>query len=146
MARRLLKVVILVFVSLTPLLAFASSSSIETGVSWITTTQNSDGSWGSNAELAVLDTSVALDTLKNMNFVSPSYSSAVTWLSSQSALPNDFLSRKIVSLYAAGVDISAGLSALITSRNADGGWGGDSESTSMINDTVLILQALKAVS
>lgn len=43
---------------------FAYSPSIESGISWLSANQNADGSWGSNADLTVLDTSTALDTLK----------------------------------------------------------------------------------
>ena len=125
--------------------SFAFSTSINNGILWLTNAQNPDGSWGSNADFTALDTSTVLDTLKYLEISSPAYSNGITWLSSQYSFLLDLLSRKILSLYMAGIDISTDLSTLINSRDLDGGWGGDVDSTSMINDTILALQALKAV-
>ena len=51
----------------------------------------------------------------------------------------------MISLKIAGVDVSNDLLSLVNKRNMDGGWSGDGDSASMINDTTLALQALKAV-
>ncbi|MEW6714864.1 MAG: hypothetical protein AB1306_07220, partial [Nitrospirota bacterium] len=58
--------------------AIAYSSPVENGISWLSADQNADGSWGSNADLAVLDTSAVLDTLKDLNVNSPAYSNGIT--------------------------------------------------------------------
>jgi large repetitive protein len=143
--KKLLRAVIgLLILFLVPIPTNAFSPSIENGISWLTAKQNSDGSWGSNADLAMLDTSTVLDTFKSLNIGSPAYSNGVTWLSSQAPLSTDFISRKVISLSLAGVDVSADLSMLLTMRSLDGGWGGDADSEGMINDTALALQALKA--
>lgn len=125
--------------------AFAYSPAIENGVSWITTVQQSDGSWGSSV-FSVLDTTVVLDSLQHINSSAPAYSSGIAWLGSQSFSSTDFIARKIVSLYKDGVDVSADLSTLVNSRNSDGGWGGDADSTNMILDTAISLLALKSAS
>ena len=123
---------------------FAQQTSIDNGVAYLGTTQNLDGSWGNNSGLTVLDTSTVLDTLKDINASSSAYSNGAAWLNAQSPLSTDFISRKVLTLHRAGVDVSADLSTLINSRNLDGGWGGDSNFTSMVLDTTLSLLALKA--
>lgn len=146
MDKRILKVTTIFFVVLFVLAsAFAYSPPIENGISWLSATQNPDGSWGNNADFTILDTSTVLDTFKYLNVSNSAYSNGVTWLSSQSPLTTDFLSRKVISLYMAGTNVSTDLSTLVNRRNLDGGWGGDADSTSMINDTALALQAIKAV-
>ena len=124
--------------------AYAFSPGIESGISWLSANQKPEGSWGGNADFALLDTSTVLDTFKSLNMGSPAYSNGVTWLTSQSPLSTDFISRKVISLSIAGVDVSSDLSLLINIRRSDGGWGGDADSTGVINDTALALQALKA--
>jgi prenyltransferase beta subunit len=135
--------IILIILLITNSLAYSSPN--ENGVSWLMTAQNADGSWGSNAELSVLDTTVVLETLKLLDANSPAYSTGVLWLSFQSALSTDFLSRKIASLHMAGIDVSNDLLTLINSRRSDGGWGGDNDSMSFIIDTSLVLRSLKSI-
>ncbi len=146
MIKRILKIIVLILISsLIPAIVIAYSPPIENGLSWFSTNQNPDGGWGSNADLSVLDTSTVLDTFKFLNVNTSEYSNGVAWLNAQSPTATDFLSRKVTSLYMAGADVSIDLSTLVSNRNSDGGWGGDADSTSMINDTALALQALKAV-
>jgi len=125
--------------------AHAQQTPIDNGVSYLRTIQSPDGSWGSNADLTVLDTSTALDTLKLLNISNVAYSNGVAWLSSQSSSSTDFLSRKIVSLSLAGVDVSADVTTLVNSKNADGGWGQDANSSSSPFDSALSLLALHSV-
>jgi len=134
----------LLILFLVPMPAYAFSPNIESGISWLSANQNPDGSWGSNADLAILDTSTVLDTFKSLNIGSPAYSNGVTWLSSQAPLSTDFISRRVISLSIAGVDVSSDLSALVNIRSSNGGWGGDADYSATIIDTALALQALKA--
>ncbi len=136
--------IILTSLLLAPL-SYASSTSITNGINLLSANQNPEGNWGNNIDLTILDTSTVLDTFKFLNITNSSYSHGVTWLTSQYPLSTDFLSRKIISLYMAGINISTDLSALVNSRNLDGGWGGETDSTGMVIDTALALQALKAV-
>ena len=63
-------------------LCYAQQTPIDNGVSYLRTTQSSDGSWGSNADIAVLDTSTVIDTLRLLNISDVAYSNGVAWLSS----------------------------------------------------------------
>jgi prenyltransferase beta subunit len=118
---------------------------MDAGLLWLQSHQNTDGCWNNNTKFTILDTSTVLDSLKLLNANSPAYSNGTVWLSLQSSGLTDFLSRKVISLYMAGVDTSPDLTALLNNRNSDGGWGGDEESTSVVIDTALALQALKSV-
>jgi len=124
--------------------AYAQNQVVDNGVSYLKTAQSPDGSWGNDADLTVLDTSTVLDTFKLLNISDGAYSNGVVWLGSQSSSSTDFLSRKIISLSLAGVDVSADVTTLINSKNPDGGWGEDANFSSSPFDTALALQALKA--
>jgi hypothetical protein len=145
MTQKILNIIIVFLVILfIPSLSLATSPSITNGLSWLTTNQNSDGSFGIT-ETSLLDTTNVLDTLKLLQPTSTSYLTGVTWLSSQSVTSTDFLARQIISFSSAGAGITSDLTSLITNENTDNGWGGDISSTSMLNDTTLALDALNAV-
>ncbi len=126
----------------TPL--FADSMAINNNLSWLTSIQNFDGSFGIT-ETSILDTTNVLDTLKLLQPTSTSYLTGVTWLGSQSVTSTDFLARQIISLSSVGVGITSDLTNLITNENTDTGWGGDISSTSMVIDTALALDTLQSV-
>ncbi len=136
--------VILCIILFAPILTFAYPTTIANGLSWVTNNQNVDGSWGRNAGFETLNTSVIIDALKMLNANSSSYSNGIAWLNLQSPLTTDMFSRRIINLKSSGLDVSVDLLLLLNSKRSDGGWGGDDEATSMILDTALALQALKA--
>ena len=123
--KNLFKVSILVFFAfISATSSFADTTAINNGLSWLASTQNSDGSFGIT-ETSILDTTNVLDTLKLLQPTSTSYLTGVTWLSSQSVTSTDFLARQIISLSAAGVGITSDLTNLLDIENTDNGWGGD---------------------
>ena len=124
--------------------SFADSTSINNGLAWLTSVQNSDGSFGIT-ETSILDTTNVLDTLKFLQPTSTTYLTGVTWLSSQTVTSTDFLARQIISLSSAGAGITSDLMNLSTNENTDNGWGGDISATCRIIDTTLALDALNAV-
>ncbi len=132
-------------ISLWPVNSFAQTVPIDNGLFYLRAIQSVDGSWGSDADLTVLDTSTVLDTLKLLNISDGAYSNGVARLSSQSSSSTDFLSRKIVSLSLSGVDVSADVTTLVNSKNRDGGWGEDTDSSSSPLDTTLSLLALHSI-
>jgi len=140
---RVLTITITLLLSLQ--LSVVSASNIADGINWLYSNQNQNGSWGINPEVAIVDTTEVLDTLKYLNISDSIYLNGVTWLTTQSPLQTDFLSRKIISLYMAGIDVSTDISTLINTGNADSGWGGDRNSQSTVVDTALALQSLKAI-
>ncbi|MBI5634421.1 MAG: VCBS repeat-containing protein, partial [Nitrospirae bacterium] len=136
---------LLLLIFLMPALAFSSSTAIDNGASWLSTVQNLDGSWGNNADNAALDTATVINTLRHIDNNSPAYWAGSNWINTQAPLITDFLSRKIITLHMTDIDVTADVAALVSSKRTDGGWGGDADATSMVNDTALALQALKAV-
>lgn len=128
-----------------PVLSWAYSPDIEDGVSWLLGSQNIDGSWGNNTDRVILDTSSVIESLRYLDNGGPAYLAGINWLNTQLPLNTDFLSRKITNLHWAGIDVTADVTTLLNSRRTDSGWGGDADASSMVNDTVFALQALKAV-
>ena len=116
MVKRFLFIIILFVFILLPTTGFTQSQPINNGLSWLTTNQNSDGSYGIT-ETSILDTTNVLDTLSLLLPTSATYLNGIT----------------------------ADLTNLIANENTDNGWGGDLSSTSMIIDTTLALSALKSV-
>ena len=121
------------------------SSSKSDGIKWLTTLQNQDGSWGTGTELFILDTTTVLDTFKYLSVNNSPYANGVIWLSNQSPLSTDFLSKKAKTLYMASIDASADLATLL-SRGVGGGWGGDIDYKDTVLDTAFVLEALKSAS
>ena len=136
--------ILLILIFIFSSVSFADTTAITNGLSWLTTNQNSDGSFGIT-ETSILDTTNVLDTLRLLQPTSTSYLTGVTWLGSQSVTSTDFLARQIIILSSAGAGITSDLTNLIANENADNGWGGDISATSMIIDTALALDALNAV-
>lgn len=124
-----------------PNLSLALSPNINTGLEWLSNSQNADGSWGSYTGLSVLDTTIVLDTLRYLSINNPAYTNGLAWLSNQSPLLTDFLAKKVKTLYMAGIDVSADLSALLN-KGAGGLWGGDVDYTNTVLDTAFALEAL----
>jgi len=122
---------------------FAQSVSISNGTTWFLANQNNDGSWGSQIDLAFVDSAEVTNALKSAGTGS-AYANGITFLTSQSADSNDELSRKIISLAKAGIDFNAFLNTLLGYRNSDGGWDYKQGPVSNSFDTALALQALKA--
>ena len=115
--KNLFKVSILVFfafISATSL--FADTTAITNSLSWLSSTQNSDGRFGMT-ETSILDTTNVLDTLSLLLPTSATHLNGIT----------------------------ADLTNLITNENIDNGWGGDISSTSMVIDTALALDTLQSV-
>ena len=67
----------LFFIGIYSTFSFADSTSIINGLSWLTSTQNSDGSFGIT-ETSLLDTTNVLDTLKFLQPTSTTYLTGVT--------------------------------------------------------------------
>ncbi|MEW6054876.1 MAG: prenyltransferase/squalene oxidase repeat-containing protein [Nitrospirota bacterium] len=124
---------------------FAQTPEITNGLNYLTSTQNPDGSWGSditNTELLPSTVSI-IETLQILNQAGTvNYSNAVSWLQAEGLYTTDYLSERINALSVAGTDDDLLLSYLDEMLFA---WGGDADSTSMIFDTSLALQAFKKI-
>lgn len=134
---------IVVFLLLT-LPASAQSPQIISGLSWLTSAQTTTGYWTQVETTEYYSTVSALDALFVLDPTSSSYTVGLQWLSSQIVSPTDYLARQIIAQKNAGQDTSIDLASLLLYRNADGGWGEESDYSSNVLDTSLALQSLKA--
>lgn len=120
---------------------FASSQAIDNGITYLYSTQGSDGSWSGNATDNYYTTAEVLNTLLLFDRTGNEYTSGLNWIASQPVEDIDMLVRRV------GFWGSAGdISTLLSYINQDGGWGsypGDVFST--VIDTSFALRALKAV-
>lgn len=126
--------------------SFASAQipQIPTGLSWLNSSQTTTGYWPEVSTTEYLSTAAALDAIYALEPSSPTYAAAFQWMSGQVVSPTDYLSRRIIVLKRAGMDVSSELEGLLLYRNHDSGWGGETFYLSDILDTSLALQALKA--
>lgn len=126
--------------SLTP--SFAQSS-LSNGLSWLSSNQNADGSFGD--VIPTRDTTEVVDTLNSFNSTGAEYQKAINWIANVTTLNNDALARKIYSLALSGEDVSNLIADLISFRTTEGGWGLFSDE--IMGDpltTVLVLHGLRA--
>ncbi|TAK08359.1 MAG: hypothetical protein EPO39_04595, partial [Candidatus Manganitrophaceae bacterium] len=141
---------LVVKVSLTSLLllciatfAFAQNTAVINGSSWLKTHQNPDGSWGDLSRLR--DTTTVLDTYKFLGESGAFYQNAVGWTGGVSIESNDYIARRVVSLFGTGADVVPQIQRLISYQNPDGGWGYLQGYGSDPYDTATVLNALRGV-
>jgi prenyltransferase beta subunit len=125
--------------------ANAQSPAIANGLSYLTSNQNPDGSWGNdltNTEHLPSTVSV-IETLQVLNQTGTSnYINAVAWLQSQGLDLSDYLSERIHALSVAGTDQDLLISYL---DDMTGAWSGDDSPDVDNLDTLLALSALKKI-
>ncbi len=148
-ATRLLTVVVLFMVVGHQLVA-SQASAITSGIDYLKTTQNPDGSWGGapTSINGIFPTTAA--ALKSLRALEPSTSTnqtnAIQFLTTQPIEEHPFLAARIVALTGAGGDITADLNTLLARQNPDGGWGTAEGFESDALDTAEVLLALQAAS
>ncbi len=135
----------LILTIIMPVLTYGDEQSINDGVTWLSENQNQDGSYGYNKDILLLDTTAVLDTFYSLEQTGTAYTEGITWLSEETPLTTDFITRRMITLYKEGEDITPEIDLLINSKNPEGGFGGDEDAESMVTDTALALYALKAV-
>lgn len=122
--------------------AQAQLPQFNSGIGYLSSSQNSDGSWQTSAA-QVETTTATLSVLETLKFVNQtagtSYNSGITWLNAQTPTAVEHLSRKNTLL---GLnDISALVPVFDLYK---GGWGGYYGYETDIIDSALALQAFKA--
>lgn len=125
-------------------IAQAQLPQISTGLSYLTSSQNSDGTWATGAISAEITAATVstLETLKLLNQTAgTSYTSGVSWLQGQSPKTVDDIAKKVIALSLADGSVNALIPALDTLKGA---WGGYDGYENDILDTSLALQALKS--
>ncbi|MGB9082097.1 MAG: carboxypeptidase regulatory-like domain-containing protein, partial [Desulfuromonadaceae bacterium] len=115
---------------------------ISTGLNYLTSSQNPDGTWAtSSAETETTAATVSvLETLKLLNqSAGTPYTNGVSWLQAQTPLSVDYIAQRI---HALGL---ADISLLIPSADLiKGGWGGDVGFETNPLDTAFALQTIKS--
>ncbi len=139
-------ITVLIYLIATCSFAYSATPAIENGLQYLSSAQNTDGSWASGASPTtdVSTTVSVLETLQTLNqSSSPSYTSARSWLQSQGLYTTAYLSERIHALTVAGTDGDLLLSYIDEMAHA---WGGYDDFRVNSLDTALALQALRAES
>jgi len=126
--------------------AHAQLPQTSSGLNYLLTSQNADGTWQTNNALAdsTAATASVLDTLKLLNQTATTpYTSGYAWLQGQSPSGVDYIAERIRSLIL--TDGSAGVLPPLVDP-ANGAWGGDDGYLVNPLDSVFALQALNAAS
>jgi hypothetical protein len=149
------------FFALTHGVAWADTTLVETpagpraavpdlprALAWLAAQQGIDGSWSDSAETRPRDTAAAVWALATAAAPGPTWQRGIAWL--QQARPEslDFQAR-LSSVLAGGTltaaDTAARIARVLSSQNADGGFGAGADFSSDALDTALALRALRAL-
>jgi prenyltransferase beta subunit/protocatechuate 3,4-dioxygenase beta subunit len=144
MSKRIMSLLIILSVIIFCPVANATPE-ITNGLSYLISTQNPDGSWGSDiTDSEILPSTVSvIETLQRLNQTNTSnYSNAIIWLQLQGLETTDYLSERIHALSVSGTD-----QVLLISYVDDmtGAWSGDDSPDVDNLDTVLALSALNKI-
>ena len=124
--------------------SFAQSLEITNGLSYLTSTQNLDGSWSGILYRGTLPTTVT--TIESLSILgqenTPNYANAVLWLQTQDLNTTDYLAERIHALSVAGTDDDLLLSYIDQLVYA---WGGYAGYASNNLDTAFALIALNRI-
>lgn len=112
-------------------------------LAYLYTTQNADGSWGSQPGVQVAATSAAVESLLAAGVSrGATLSAAVTALANTQPVSTDGLARQLDTLYHAGNDTSAEIAQLNAAANVVSAWGTLAGQGSNVADTALAVTAL----
>lgn len=124
-------------------IAQAQLPQITSGLNYLTSSQNSDGTWATTTAQAetTVTTITVLETLKLLNQTAGSaYASATAWLQAQAPVTVDYIAERIRALALTDNSINVLFPSIDTRKGA---WGGDEGYLTNNLDTALALQALK---
>lgn len=127
------------------ILVLSSSSYAATGLEWLSSIQNSDGSYVTSTDVATATQSTAetLSTFKTLQEQSQAgISAALDFVNSETYLNTENLSRQIITNAELGNDVAVLLQVLRLHQNFDGGFGEFSGYQSTAIDTAFAMKAL----
>ena len=127
--------------------AYAQQTSIDNGVSYLRTTQSSDGSWGgteTSLNTILQTTATTARTLQILGMTDTVLTSALNFLATQTPNTVDDLSQRLEVLAVSGADVSSLIPSIKSAQQGDGGWGIDLEK-SFLSEVVDTLSALRAL-
>ena len=132
-------------------LAYGQQTNIDSGLTYLQSTQNPDGSWGgtvTSLNTVFQTTSTTARTLQLLGVTDTSLTNAINFLSAQSLDTVDDLSQQLEVLAASGADVSSSVSLIQAAQQPDGGWGIDLDKgfPSEVVDTLSAMRALKVAS
>ena len=129
-------------------LPFSTLAGITDGTAWLSTQQNTNGSFGSTATSLATPVQSTTEVLRAYQALGqqsqPAFAAALGFLNSDIESNTEFLARKILVNAPAGGDVAALTNALAAHQNADGGFGDYAGESSSVLDAAFALQALSA--
>lgn len=140
-SRRLLIICISILLAITTT-AHAQPPQITSSLSYLSSSQNPDGTWQANTSLVESNatTTTVLETLRLLNQTAgTAYSTGSAWLQGQSLQGVDPIAGRVRALALTGSSVD-GLIPLLNPLS--GAWGGDADHETVNLDTALALQAL----
>jgi choice-of-anchor A domain-containing protein len=120
-----------------------TSVNLSLATSWLESKQKPDGSWSDTQPTAIRDSAVSALTVQTVDAAFSGLSAASAYLAGRVTSSVDFLARKLRSLtFLNKSALVTGASDLLSTQNADGGWGAAAGYSSNPLDTALAVQAL----
>jgi hypothetical protein len=122
-----------------------ATTASEAAINWLTSDQNSDGSWG-DGDVGALYTSEGVIALRAHAHGSPAYLRGIAWLENHAVHSTDFHARRILALLLHGDDVTIDLGYLLNAVASPDltsqGWGLSEAYTPSALDTALAVLAL----
>lgn len=127
---------------------FSQSGQINSGINYLKSLQNADGSWGGTATSLndiIPTTAAVLEMMRGLEATtSPNQTNAIQFLTSQTIEEHPFLAARIIALAGTNTNTSADLNTLLARQNPNGGWGTAEGYESDSLDTSQVLLVLGA--
>ncbi len=128
--------------------ARGQSPQITSGINYLKSTQNADGSWG-NTQTSLSGvfptTAAALEAFRAVEpTTSTNQTNAGQFLFAQTVSETPFLAARVIALAGTGASVASDGETLLARQNEDGGWGADDDCESDTLDTSLAVLALRA--
>lgn len=120
------------------------ADSVDDGLSYLYSLQNTDGSWGDNSLNKFVYTSEVLRTLQILNEKGVNYINGLQWTQSQFPENVDFLSRKLSILEDEGSNSKELINKIVSCQNDDGGFGITKGYESDVLHTIVALDGLSS--
>jgi subtilase family serine protease/flagellar hook assembly protein FlgD len=125
----------------------AAVPDLQRALAWLAAQQAVDGAWADSAETRPRDTAAAVGALATSGASGTAWPRGLAWLQQAQPESLDFRARltRVLGGVLAAPDKAARAAALLSSQNADGGFGAGADFTSDALDTALALRALRAL-
>ncbi|MDY6873026.1 MAG: prenyltransferase/squalene oxidase repeat-containing protein [Chloroflexota bacterium] len=134
----------LIFIGGSSSYLFAYENSGQAAVTWLTSRQNADGSWGSDQTVKALYTSEAVGALRSFYKLNWAYYDGIAWMENHDFENLDYQGRKILSLLSHDDTVQTLIDEVIQARQQSAsGWGLSGSYSSTPLDTALSISMLR---